>query len=215
MSHCIKEKEMKYGLLILLLTGASLNAMDGAANAREEHLTPTEENCYNWFVRAQETLPGTMQKLTAEDREVYSKMIPYQENPEKVIQSRKAFAEVFCAAAREANPPIVRPFRTEFVTSTFLKMTRMLAYGINNPLNHTETCIWAFNQLTPEEKMTFGEAAYNKAPEETRKAAGRLTNVICDKLIEIRLLTLENRETKRQELFAERLARFEKQYKDK
>ncbi len=206
---------MKYGLLILLLSAASLKTMENARGIEEEHLTPIEECCYNWFNKAQETLPPTMQKLRPEDREVFSKMIRLQDEPEKVIRSRKAFAEAFCTIAKEANPPIVRPFKKEFVTHTFLKMARMLAYGINNPLNHTETCIWAFNQLSTEEKMTFGETAYNKAPEETKKAADRLTDVICDKLIEIKLLTTQEREAKKQVLYAERLARFEKQYKNK
>ena len=214
-NYLYKGRSMKYGLLILLLTGASLRAMEeGVQGIKEEHLTPIEECCYNWFVKAQETLPSTMLKLTPEDREVFSKMIRLQDEPEKVMRSRRAFAATFYEIAKQANPPVVRPFRKEFLTHTFLKMTRMLAYGINNPLNHTETCIWGFNQLSAEEKMTFSETVYNKTPEETQKAADRLTNVICDKLIDIKLLTLEERETKKQALYAERLARFAKQYKN-
>lgn len=63
--------------------------------------------------------------------------------------------------------------------------------------------------------MTFSEDTYLKAPEETKKVTNSLVDIICDKLIEIQLLTTQEREAKKQELYKERLERFEKQYKNK
>lgn len=202
---------MKYALLILLMTGASIVAMD----PQEEHLTPTEECCYNWFVKAQEILPSTMLQLSSEDQDVFRKQIKVQDNPEEVTRSRRSFAEKFYTTAKQAKPPVERPFRKEFLIHTFLKITRMMHHGIKNPLNYTEVCIWSFNQLSKEEQMTFSDVVYLEAPEKTKKVADQLSSVICDKLIEIELLTLKKREAKKQELYAERLARFEKQYKNK
>lgn len=201
---------MTYVLLILLASISSIRAMENQLK-----LTEHEDNCYKWFVDMQKRVPSTIHQLSDEDREVFSKQIKFQDNPGAVIRSRNNFAVAFYAKAKEANPEQDLPYSESFVKSTFVKMAQIMATGVQEPKTYTETCMWAWEKLSKEEQMTFSEDAYLRAPEETKKVMDKLTDKICDKLIEIKLLTAQEREAKKQELYKERLERFEKQYKNK
>jgi hypothetical protein len=201
---------MKYGLLLLLVAGASASAMD-----KQLMLSTEEDKCYKWFVDMQKQIPSTLHQLSDEDREVFNKQIKFQDNPGAVIRSRNNFAAAFYAKAKEANPEQDLPYDEALVKSTFVKMAQIMATGVQEPKTYTQACMWAWGKISKEEQKTFSEDAYLKEPEATKRVVNSLVDIICDKLIEIKLLTAEEKEAKKKELYQERLDRFEKQYKDK
>lgn len=201
---------MKYCLIMLVATVISISAMD-----KQPSLSAEEDKCYQWFVDMQKRVPSTIQQLTSEDREVFSKQTKFQENPGAVIRSRNNFAVAFYAQAQAACPEQRLPYDEALVKSTLVKMTQIMhTKSVQDPKTYTEACMWAWEKLSKEEQMTFSEDAYLKAPEETLKVTDKLTETICDKLIEIKLLTSQERAAKKKELYEERIARFEKQYKN-
>ena len=202
---------MKYGLFTLLIIGTSVYAMDG-----QLQLTAQEQSCYNWFVERQKTLPSTMKKLTPEDQEVFNKQIKFSDDPHAVIRSRHNFAEAFYTLAQEENPESPLPHDKEFVKTTFVKMAKMLQNTEGKePTDLLTTRIWAWGKLSDEDKKAYSADVYGNNPDATMAAVTKWSDVACKKLVELKLLSVEDIPNKQQEFKDEAKARFEKQYKDK